>query len=256
MKNSGEPKATIIPTLRYKNARAMMRHANSVWVGSKQLETYASAETEAIHLIPSTVPLERYRYVDRSARTQPVTIGWIGNGAHYGDDLINILAPALRALAPRHDLTFRLIGANGNAALAEAFESIQGLRCEIIDQIAWDDADAVQAELTSFDIGAYPLLPGEFNLYKCAFKAIEYMATGLPVVASPVGQISDVVLQGETGLLADSVDDWTHALEMLITDRQMCHRMGVAGRHLVESQYSTRAAAARVAKVISEVGPS
>ncbi len=75
---------------------------------------------------------------------------------------------------------------------------------------------------------------------KCGLKLLQYMAAGLPVVANPVGVHREMVRDGETGFLADSVDDWSEALVRL-RDPGLRARMGAAGRSLVERCYSTSA---------------
>ncbi len=73
---------------------------------------------------------------------------------------------------------------------------------------------------------------------KCAFKALQYMGVGTPVVLSPVGMNADVVKDGVTGFLADSMDEWRNKLERLILDSALRERMGCAARQAVEERYS------------------
>ncbi len=91
---------------------------------------------------------------------------------------------------------------------------------------------------TGFDIGVMPLQDSLFTRGKCAFKLIQYMAAGVPVVASPVGSNQTVVEDGVNGLLAESPQEWEHALEILLADSGLRERMGEYGREIVREKFS------------------
>jgi glycosyltransferase involved in cell wall biosynthesis len=93
---------------------------------------------------------------------------------------------------------------------------------------------------SKFDIGIMPLIDDQFQKGKCALKLLQYMAAGLPTVASPVGVNADVVQEGVTGMLARSDLDWHRALECLISNDNLRAEMGRAGRALCEQQYSIK----------------
>ena len=78
---------------------------------------------------------------------------------------------------------------------------------------------------------------------KCGFKILQYMAAGLPVIASPVGANAQIVVEGETGLLPREEGKWVGAILRLAGDDAARARMGIAGRRRVESEYSIERAA-------------
>jgi glycosyltransferase involved in cell wall biosynthesis len=114
---------------------------------------------------------------------------------------------------------------------------LQGVRTEAR---AWD-ADTEAAEIGRFDIGVMPLADGEWERGKCGYKIIQYMACGVPVVASRVGANVDIVRDGEDGLLAGGNAEWVAALERLLQDPALAARLGAAGRRKVEASYSVQA---------------
>ena len=64
------------------------------------------------------------------------------------------------------------------------------------------------------------------------------MAAGLPAIASPVGVNQEILSHGENGFLAATPEEWTAALEQLLTDNDLRTRLGLAARETVEQRYS------------------
>jgi glycosyltransferase involved in cell wall biosynthesis len=219
-------KARSRETLR--NVESMMRMADGVFVGNKNLLEYAKEHQPKSYLIPSSVNLRYYAVAQRKEKGGRVCLGWIGNGAFYKDDLIKILAAPLRKLAERYQLRFKIVGALSVRELYDAFGAIPGLEIDFVDNIDWSNPRAVLEAVRDFDIGLYPLIDNDFNIYKCGFKALEYMATGIPVVSSPVGINADIIRAGEDGLLATSCEEWVNALSELISDAEKRRKMGEA----------------------------
>jgi len=234
------------------NVEAMMRKATGVFVGSRALEDYAKKHQPRTQMIPTSVRLASYPIIPPKADPRPIVLGWVGNGAHYQEDLIQLLREPLTKLAQRHPICFKIVGACGAKPLYENFGGIEGLQIDFIDQIDWDDPDANTHAVRDFDMGLYPLLPNHFNQYKCGFKALEYMARGLPVVSSPVAINADIVVDGETGLLADDAATWVTQLEKLIADPALRAAYGNAGRRKVEAEYDVEKAAATIATTLQE----
>jgi glycosyltransferase involved in cell wall biosynthesis len=105
--------------------------------------------------------------------------------------------------------------------------------------------------LAGCDIGIMPLADTEWERGKCAFKILQYMAAGLPVVASPVG-VNRSIVTAEVGFLAETPEEWTRTLTLLIGDAGLRARMGAAGRAKVAREFSLTAWAPRVARLLAE----
>lgn len=221
-----------------RNAQTMMRECDMVWAGSPALKDLASADARNVALIPSAIRLQNY--IARSDAKAPGTtcLGWIGNGAHYADDLIAQLAQPLAQIAQTQPIKFRIVGACGIAALYDTFGAIDGLETDFIDTVDWSSPRAVGDAIAPFDIGLYPLDSGPFNDYKCGFKALEYMALGIPVVASNVAANRDIVVDGKTGFLVENQAGWIEAISTLAGNPEQCLAMGSAGRERMEKSFS------------------
>jgi glycosyltransferase involved in cell wall biosynthesis len=232
--------------------RAMMGVVSGVAIGSVELERYAHRHARAVCLVPSTIDTRRFapsaRRAESAATTNgAVTIGWIGNGLGYARDLTRY-ARILRDVIAGEGARFLLVGA---MRVPEIHGAFAGPGVEIIDEIEWTDDEAVRAVLDRFDVGIYPLEDTSYNRFKCGFKAVQYMAMGIPVIASPVGENRIVVEEGRTGLLPSTEAEWTAALRELVRDAARRRELGDRGRARVETSYSLEVAADRLLSFIA-----
>ena len=96
--------------------------------------------------------------------------------------------------------------------------------------------------------------------YKEALPAslIEAMGAGIPVIASPVGGIPEVVVDGATGFLVGAGDTQSlrRALERLLADRALARRVGEAARQAVFSKFDARRAIGVVEDLYEALGVS
>jgi glycosyltransferase involved in cell wall biosynthesis len=103
------------------------------------------------------------------------------------------------------------------------------------------------------DIGVMPLPDQPWARGKSGYKLIQYMACGLPVVASPVGVNRAIVEPGVNGFLARNPAEWLASLRTLIEQPELRSRMGIAGRRRVLDEYSLGAQAPRFAQLLGSV---
>jgi glycosyltransferase involved in cell wall biosynthesis len=87
----------------------------------------------------------------------------------------------------------------------------------------------------------------------CSYAALQYMAAGVPVVASPMGMSADLIQHDVNGLLASTPEEWELALDRLLSDETLRARLGEAGRKTVEEQYTYPVQARRWAHFLSRV---
>ena len=220
---------------------AMSKH---ILAGNRYLAAYVNQYNDAVTILPTVVDAGRYARralgVQHSALSasngQPV-IGWIGT--HSTVQYLDRIGPALERLALRHRFSFRVIGAGRDIR-------IPGVT---VDNRTWQLESEVE-DFQSLDIGVYPIKDDEWSRGKCAFKAIQYMAAGVPCVCSPVGMTTEVVEGGVNGLLADSTDEWASALEGLLEDAGLRRRLAEEGRRTVAARFSLELHAPRLASVL------
>jgi glycosyltransferase involved in cell wall biosynthesis len=120
-----------------------------------------------------------------------------------------------------------------------------------MDLVPWSEAREVP-EVQAMDIGIMPLPDDLWARGKSGYKLIQYMACGLPVIASPVGVNGTIVEAGVNGFLADRPEQWRDALHALVTSPDMRRRMGEAGRARSVRDYSVAAQAPRFAALLAD----
>jgi glycosyltransferase involved in cell wall biosynthesis len=155
---------------------------------------------------------------------------------------LRLLDIPLATVSRRHDVVVRVVGGEYTHASAPVETLVFDLEREAHD-------------LASFDVGLLPEPDDAWTRGKGAFKALLYMATATPVVASRVGVNPEVVLDGVTGFCVDTSDEWVAAIERLAADASLRRRLGEAGRIRVEQHYSLRALTPRFVDVLRKARP-
>jgi len=121
-----------------------------------------------------------------------------------------------------------------------------------VEYVPWSPDTEVRA-VQEASIGIMPLLDTEWNRGKCAYKALIYMACGLPVVMSPIGMNQELLELGECGLGPRSNREWVTVLGDLLSDPAECTRMGCVGRGVADDHFSVRMTVPRVAAELRTV---
>ena len=125
----------------------------------------------------------------------------------------------------------------------------------------WLPQEEVAGLIQQFDVALVPYARLEHAFYFSPLKLFEYMACGVPVVAAALGQIAEIVRDGETGLLypPDDVDALIGACDRLLADPSLRRRMGQAAAKEIQGLYTWDQNAARVGELaralIAERGP-
>lgn len=215
----------------------VMRLAHTVVAGNAYLADYARrAGAPRVAVIPTVIDLARYPVRDAAGASRVFTIGWIGSPSttRYLRDI----APALAQVCRDGRARVRLVGSGP--------VDLPGVPVEVV---AWREDTEVD-EIRGFDVGIMPLPDEPWARGKCGFKLIQYMACGLPVVASPVGVNAEIVEDGGNGFLARDAGEWVAALARLKGDAGLGGRLGQAGRRKVAARYCLQVTGAQVVAVV------
>lgn len=221
----------------------LMAGARLVVCGNDYLAKRArDAGAPWVEVLPTVIDVDRYSPKTMAEfKEDAQRIVWIGSpsSAQY----LKLIHKPLMTLGKRCIFKLRLIGAQ---------LELPGVDVEYVD---WSEANEVSS-IQNCQVGVMPLLDSPWERGKCGYKLIQYMACGLPVVASPVGVNSQIVSVGINGFLANADEEWTEALETLLRDAALRERMGHAGRQHVENEYCIQKAAPRLIQCLKSVGAS
>jgi glycosyltransferase involved in cell wall biosynthesis len=221
--------------------RFLIRTADHVVTSSPALNDLCLQinERRACTYISSSVDTDRFVPANAYTNEGPLTIGW--TGTFSARPFLNLLRPVFQELARRRRFRLRVIG---------NFDyELPGVDLEVI---RWT-AEREVADLQGMDIGVYPLPIDDWVAGKSGLKAIQYMAFGLPCVATNVGTTPRIIRHGENGLLAVTEEEWLAALELLLDDPALRRRFGEQARRDAVERYSTKAVAADYRGVLKQV---
>lgn len=200
--------------------------ATTVTAGNHFLATFArqSGAAKVVYLPTVVDTAHRYLPKEKSMKNTLPVIGWTGSHStlKYLDELI----PVLQELEKEYDFAFLVI-ANKNPEL----------QLKNFQFISWREATEIE-DLNQIDIGVMPLTPDAWSDGKCGFKLIQYLALGIPAVASPVGVNKDIIQEGANGFLAQDKSEWQGKLSLLLKDCSLRKSIGKAGMSTIRERYS------------------
>jgi glycosyltransferase involved in cell wall biosynthesis len=229
------PANSYLSYLRFPGKTATLcRQARHVIAGNAYLRDYALRYNPRVSVVPTTIDTETYRPLPVHVRRRCV-IGW--TGSYSTEQYLALVRPALERLRSRYD--FRMVVVGGGSFTATGLE---------VEHRPWRSATEVK-DLADFDIGLMPLPDAEWERGKCGLKALQYMALGISVVASPVGCNAEIIQHGSNGFLARNDAEWEDLLGRLLEDVALRRALGEAGRRSVETRYSALVQAPRVAAI-------
>lgn len=214
----------------------MCRHAALTMAGNEVLAERARRAGGRVEVVPTAVDAAGLPEPDVSRRGGRTAV-WIGMPGNL--QYLEPLRPVLAELASRFE-GFRL------RIVSSRFPDWDDVP---IERVPWQP-DIEHSALPDADIGLMPLADDPFTRGKCAFKLLQYMAAGLPCIASPVGANREVVVDGRTGWLAAAPSDWRAAFERLLGDAPLREAMGRAGRERALQVYDQRVVLPRAALLI------
>jgi len=207
----------------------LMRRARHIITCTPALDKFARQFNHNTTDISSTINTNTYQPVNSYSNIagKPITLGW--SGSHSTERYLSLLADVLREVAKQRNIRLIVIG-SGNFTLP-------GVQ---VESIAWNSETEV-ADLQRIDIGLYPLPDDPWVYGKSGLKALQYMALGIPTVATAIGTNYRVIHHEKCGLLVKTDQEWITGLLDLIDNPEKRRSLGLAGRDRVEKYYSIKA---------------
>ncbi|MGD1147873.1 MAG: glycosyltransferase [Thermoanaerobaculaceae bacterium] len=201
---------------RRRRFRRMAERCQLVVAGSRSLADMIGPAARCIEVLHTPVDLAAQPQASLPPRER-VRLAWIGLGSNLC--YLEGLEPVLHRLRTDGvDFELRVI--------SDRLPQMAGIPCV---HVPWS-ASGEGTALASCDVGLAPLADDPWTRGKAGFRCIQYAAAGLPTVASPAGANREVVIDGETGILAGSHDEWHTALLQVCCDAGLRQRLGKAAR--------------------------
>ncbi|HLF45411.1 MAG TPA: glycosyltransferase, partial [Chitinophagaceae bacterium] len=190
--------------------------------GNEFLCNYARQYSSSVILIPTVVDTDAgHHKIKNQLEGDRVVVGWTGSHTTLHNlDEIEQLIPELKKEV---DFDFMIIS---NKPPDWKFDFIFK---------KWEEKTELE-DLLKMNIGVMPLKEGPWFEGKCGFKLIQYLACGIPAIASPVGVNSQIVRHNTDGFIANDKEEWIRYLKMLISNPELRNSMARCGRdHIVEN---------------------
>ncbi len=226
---------------RARRFKATAATAGLLIAGNQYLSSQVRGEDAAkVRVVPTVLSVSQYPSKDYSSRGNKVVIGWLGTSSTLS--YLRLIEPVLKSIGERYPQVILKVISDRQPALA-------------VRQLAYEQwqRDKEGEQLAGIDIGLMPLPQDSWAQGKCGFKLIQYLAAGIPAVASAVGVNNQIIQQGSSGFLASSLDEWEEKLKQLIENVDLRRQFGLAGRQTMEEKYNLSCWGPKVAEMIREL---
>lgn len=214
-----------------------LKNAETVIAGNRVLQEYALQFRNECEIIPTVIDLETY-CVQTNIHSFNFIIGWIGTSQNL--IFLDQIAHPLRVLRQEFPQLKLLVICDKPYILDDmVINKTWGKETEIDDMLL-------------MNIGIMPLSDDAWTRGKCSFKAIQYMALGIPTIVSPVGMNAEVIKDGVNGYWATTEDEWIIKLRNLISNPNLRQTFSTQGRKTVEAKYSLQVWLTRWYQLLTE----
>lgn len=226
----------------------LMRISSHVTVVNNYLKEYALKYNKNVTIIPMCIDADRYRDIGgKQTHGKDIIIGWTGTKSGGGVLYLETLKNVMTQLMKNYRFMLKIVSGDADEIAASVWS--EGM---MIEKKKWRLEDEI-SDLYTFDMGIVPLVKNEFEKGKFPFKALQYMAVGIPVIGTKWGMLTEIITDGENGFLADNDHEWLEKFKLLIEDPELRASMGKKGRELVMKHFSYTINAPVFMKVIESV---
>lgn len=205
----------------------LIKKARHVITCTPFLDEYARKFTHRTTDISSTIDTDSYVPTNPYSNSKTIVIGW--SGSHSTSSYMYLLQNVLHKIKLKYDVHILVIGDS-----SFSYSDIP------VEAIPWNKETEVK-DLQRIDIGLYPLPDEKWVYGKSGLKALQYMALGIPTIATAIGANFRIIEDGISGLLVKTEEDWLEAIERLILDPELRASIGRQARNRVETLYSIKA---------------
>lgn len=194
--------------------------------GNHYIADYAGKYNHQIYVNPTTIETSYHKRGNEKSANKKIVIGW--TGTHSTNKYFESFEPVLEEL-----------NRNYNIQIVAISDQNPNVTLQNFTYICWNKAQEIK-QLNKIDIGIMPLDNSEWEMGKCGFKALQYMAMEIPTVTSDVGINHQIIEHGVNGYLCKNHEDWLKYLGELISSESLRKSVGQRGRKKIIKSYSVQ----------------
>ncbi len=176
------------------------------------------------HIFPTVVDVKYYKDRSLMYKTKNFTIVWIGSPST--SNYLKLILDPLKKLTNNYGVKLRLIGCGYLELKDVQFESFM-----------WSEKTEIEL-ISECHVGIMPLKNDNWSRGKCGFKLIQYMACGIPGVASPIGVNNEIIDHDINGYLANTHNEWIDYIIRLKEEKDLYKKLSDNAIKKVSNNYS------------------
>jgi len=231
LSNTSEENILVSKLKWHSKVSSICKWSYAVSCGNEYLFDFARQFNRRVFLNPTTIDTEKLHnpaLYQPKTKSDRFTIGW--TGTHSTLKYIDSIVPVIQSLEKKfpNQIAFTVI-ANRKPIF----------KLDSLHFVPWSKEKEIQ-DLLQFDIGLMPLSDDVWAKGKCGFKALQYMALGIPALLSPVGVNSVIIDDGVNGFLCYSLTQWEECIQKLIEDPELRNGIGAKARKEIVDHYSVQ----------------
>ena len=216
----------------------LIKKSDHVLVSTDELRSYSAKFNKSISMIPATIDVRKYPY-PRNYESDTVVIGW--SGSQTTSKYLHLIDDVLRYLTSNYNVKIMVMGDDDFV--------VDGVD---IERLHWTAEDEIK-NIQKFDIGLHPLPDEKWAYGKSGGKLVQYMAAGIPIVATALGPNFKVIENGYNGFLVKGEQEWIDQLVLLITDHALRKKIGANARKFAEENSSVEANAGKYLAIFDQL---
>jgi glycosyltransferase involved in cell wall biosynthesis len=228
--------------------RKLIGRADAVCCVSEELGQYVESlgiDPRRVHVLPNGVSPFFFDHDRAEANAMDArqwgdgpVLGFVGTmRPWHGMDLMPLL---LKKLRPRYPgLKLVIVGTSPLQEDLYAKLAQQGLE-ECVIFVGARPYREIPALIRGFDIALAPYSIPDHSFYFSPMKVFEYMACGVPVIAARIGQIKDIVVEGENGLLytPERLEELAGKCIRLLENPSFAHSLGIKAKQFIRENHT------------------
>lgn len=203
----------------------LMKCADHVITCTPYLDEFVRKYNQQTTDISSTINTDTYQpKTDYRVSNDKIVLGWSGSISTTVH--LRTLGPVFKKLQDG-GLSFSLL------VMGDENFRMPGID---VEALPWKESYEIEV-IKRFDIGLYPLPDEQWVYGKSGLKALQYMAAGIPTIATAIGTNFRIIENNVNGLLVNNEEEWVASLKLLISDEALRKRLGEKGREIVETKF-------------------